>query len=248
MGWGNSQRRRGAAPRYYKLPPPGPGLLIRQTGVAYGDGHAEEPTVTTIRVHSLDGEPLREMANVPAPLGREDAIAVVRIPDPPPDADPDEYYANVRQRLERGVHTTDGFFHLEEATGDPHAPIGGDVLLTRADRQRYKIPIYNLTTGQPLLDIKGEGNLALNFDNSAFHSLFPDAELAIVRIPKPPDRASPEEAAGHKARVQELVEQGIEIDGKRYYLVLATGARKHGDFLFAHTPYWKKIAPTRRPE
>jgi hypothetical protein len=48
--------------------------------------------------------------------------------------------------------------------------------------------------------------------------------------------------------MRELVEQGIAIDGKRYYLVLATGARKHGDFLFAHTPYWKKIAPTRRPE
>jgi len=64
--------------------------------------------------------------------------------------------------------------------------IGGDVLPTRADRQRHKIPIYNLTTGQPLADIKGEGNLTLNFDHSAFHSLFPDAELAIVRIPKPP--------------------------------------------------------------
>jgi hypothetical protein len=44
--------------------------------------------------------------------------------------------------------------------------------------------------------------------------------------------------------MRELVEQGIEINGKHYYLVLATGARKHGDFLFAHTPYWKKIAPT----
>jgi hypothetical protein len=48
--------------------------------------------------------------------------------------------------------------------------------------------------------------------------------------------------------MRELVEQGIEIDNKRYDLVLATGAHKHGDFLFAHTPYWKKIAPTRRPE
>lgn len=37
--------------------------------------------------------------------------------------------------------------------------------------------------------------MALNFDDSAFHSLFPDAELAIVRIPKPPDRASPGEIA-----------------------------------------------------
>jgi hypothetical protein len=44
--------------------------------------------------------------------------------------------------------------------------------------------------------------------------------------------------------MRELIEQGIEIDGQRYDLVLATGARKHGDFLFAHTPYWKKIAPT----
>ena len=64
--------------------------------------------------------------------------------------------------------------------------IGGDVLLTRADRQRHKIPIYNLTTGQPLPDVKGEGTPALNFDNSAFQSLFPKAELAIVRIPRPP--------------------------------------------------------------
>jgi len=44
--------------------------------------------------------------------------------------------------------------------------IGGDVLLTRADRQRHKTPIYNLTTGQPLLDVKGERNLAIHFDNS----------------------------------------------------------------------------------
>jgi len=151
--------------------------------------------------------------------------------------------------LERGVHVPErGFFHLTGATDDPHAPISGDVLLTRADRQRHKIPLYNLTTGQPLPDVKGEGNLAINFDNSAFHPLFPDAELAIVRIPRPPDRASPEEIAAHQARMRELVEQGIEIDGKHYYLVLATGARKHGNFLFAHTPYWKKIAPTRRPE
>jgi len=105
-------------------------------------------------------------------------------------------------------------FRLKGAADDPHAPIGGDVLLTRADRQRYRIPIYNLTTGQPLPDIKGEGNLAIHFDNSAFHSLFPDAELAIVRIPKPPDRASPEEIAEHQARMRELVEQGIEIDGQ----------------------------------
>jgi hypothetical protein len=89
--------------------------------------------------------------------------------------------------LERGVHVPErGFFHLKGAADDPHAPISGDVLLTRADRQRHKVPIYNLTTGQPLPDVKGEGNLALHFDNSAFHCLFPGAELAVVRRPKPP--------------------------------------------------------------
>lgn len=72
------------------------------------------------------------------------------------------------------------------------------------------------------------------FDNSAIHSLFPDAELAIVRMP--PDRASPVEIAEHQARMRELIEHGIEIGGKRYNLVVATGACKHGDFLFAHTP------------
>jgi hypothetical protein len=106
-----------------------------------------------------------------------------------------------------------------KGTADDPVSIGGDVLLTRADRQRYRIPIYNLTTSQPLPDVKGEGNLAIHFDNSAFHSLFPDAELASVRIPRPPDRASPEEVAAHQARMRELVEQGIEIDGQRYHLV-----------------------------
>jgi hypothetical protein len=47
----------------------------------------------------------------------------------------------------------------------------------------------------------------------------------------------------HQARMRELVEQGIEIDGKRYALVLATGARKHGDFLFP--PRWEKRWPWR---
>jgi hypothetical protein len=94
-------------------------------------------------------------------------------------------------------------FRLRGAADDPVA-IGGDVLLTHADRQRHKIPIYNLTTGQPLPDVKG-GNLAIHFDNSAFHSLFPDAKLAIVRIPKPPDRASPGEVAAHQAWMRELV-------------------------------------------
>jgi hypothetical protein len=171
----------------------------------------------------------------------------VRVPGPPPDSTPDElaeHHARVRRRLGHGVHVPErGFFRLQGTADDP-VSIGGDVLLTRADRQRHKIPIYNLTTGQPLPDVKGEGNLALNFDNSAFHSLFPNAKSAIVRIPKPPDRASPGETAEHQARMRELVEQGIEVDGQRYDLVLATGARKHGDFLFAHTPYWKKIAPT----
>jgi len=142
MGWGNSQRRRGAAPRHYNLPPPGPGLLIRQASVAYGDS---SPACSDV---------------------------------------------------------------------DTPTPVGGDSASVRAARQRYKIPIYNLTTGQPLPDVKGEGNLAIHFDNSAFHSLFPDAELAIVRIPRPPDRASSEEVAAHQARMRELVEQGIEIDGQ----------------------------------
>jgi hypothetical protein len=132
-----------------------------------------------------------------------------------------------------------GFFRLQGAADDP-VSIGGDVLLTRADRQRHKIPIYNLTTGQPLPDVKGEGNLTLNFDNSAFHSLFPEAELAIVRIPKPPNRASPGEIAAHQARMRELVEQGLEIDSQRYDLVLATGARKHGAFLLLIPPTGKR--------
>jgi hypothetical protein len=52
--------------------------------------------------------------------------------------------------LEHGIHIPKhGFFHLKGTTDDPHALIGGDVLLTRADRQQYKVPICNLTTGQP---------------------------------------------------------------------------------------------------
>jgi hypothetical protein len=133
-GWGNSQRGGGAAPRHDKLPPPGPGLLIRQASIAYGNSSPASPG-----------------ADTPTPVSR--------------DAAP-----------------------------------------TRADRQRHKIPIYNLTTGQPALDVRGEGNLTLNSDNSAFHSLFPDAELAIVRIPKPPDRASPVEVIEHQARMHELIE------------------------------------------
>ena len=80
-------------------------------------------------------------------------------------------------------------FPLQGAADDP-VSIGGDVVLTRADGQRYKIPTYNLTTGQPLPDVKGGGNLAVNFGNSAFHSLFPEAELITVCVPKPPDRAT----------------------------------------------------------
>jgi hypothetical protein len=63
MGWGNSQRRRGAASRHYKLPPPGPGFLIRQSGIAYGNSSpdAEKGTIPTrVRVYSLDGELLEE--------------------------------------------------------------------------------------------------------------------------------------------------------------------------------------------
>jgi hypothetical protein len=188
-------------------------------------------------VYSLDGEPLGE-STVDLTPGKQDEPIAVRVDQP----------SSSLAILERGVHVPErGFFRLKGVADDP-VPIGGDVLLTRADRQRYRIPIYNLTTGQPLPDVKGEGNLAIHFDNSAFHSLFPDAELAIVRIPEPPDRASPVEVTEHQARMRELVEQGIEIDGKRYDLVLVTGARKHGDFLFAHTLYWKKIAPTRCPE
>ena len=79
MGWGNSQRRRGAAPRHYKLPPPGPGLLIRQTSVAYGDGRpdAEQDTIPTrVRVYSLDSEPLRETTVDLTPRKQDDTIAV----------------------------------------------------------------------------------------------------------------------------------------------------------------------------
>lgn len=209
MGWGNSQRRRGAAPRHYKLPPPGPGLLIRQTGVAYGDGSpdtAQGTIPTRVRVCSLEGEPLEE-ATVDLSSGKQDDTIAVRVDRP----------SSSLTILERGVHIPErGFFRLK-GTADDSVAIGGDVLLTRANRQRHKIPIYNLTTGQPLPDVKGEENLVIHFDNSAFHSLFPDAELAIVRIPRPPDRASPVEVAEHKARMRELVEQGIEIDGKRYY-------------------------------
>jgi hypothetical protein len=201
MGWGNSQRRRGAAPCHYKLPPLAPGFLIRQTGVAYGDGSpdVEQDTIPTrVRVYSLDGELLEETTVDLTPGEQDDTIAV-RV----------DGLSSSPTILERGVHVPErGFFRLKGAADDPHAPISGDVLLTRADRQRHKIPIYNLTTGQPLPDIKG-GNLAVHFDNSAFHSLFPDAELAIVRIPKPPDRASPGEIAEHQARMRELVEQGI---------------------------------------
>jgi hypothetical protein len=69
----------------------------------------------------------------------------VRIPAPPPNSTADEI-ANHYAR-----------FRLQGAADDPHAPISGDVVLTRVNRQRYKIPIYNLTTAQPLPDVKGEG-------------------------------------------------------------------------------------------
>jgi len=199
MGWGNSQRNGGAAPRHYKLPPPGPGLPIRQSSIAYGDGSLaeedgdtqEHQALTRVMVYSLDGEPLEE-TTVDLPPGKQDDSIAVRVDQPSASL----------AILERGVHVSErGFFHLKGAADDPHTPISGDVVLTRADRQRYKIPVYNLTTSQPLPDVKG-GNLAIHFDNSAFHSLFPDAELAIVRIPKSPDRASPEEVAEHQARMR----------------------------------------------
>ena len=176
----------------------------------------EYKTPTRVTVFSMDGEPLEETAIALTPGGREDDAIVVRIPGPSPDSTSDElagYYTHVRRRLEHGVHVPErGLFHLKGAADDP-VSIGGDVLLTRANRQRYKIPVYNLTTGQPLPDVTGEGAVTVNFDNSAFHSLFPDAELAVVRVPKPPDRATETEIAEHQARMRELVEQGSEIAG-----------------------------------
>jgi hypothetical protein len=96
MGWENRQRRRGAAPRHYKLPPPGPGLLIRQTGIAYGDGSpdVEQDTVPTrVRVYSLDGEPLEE-TTVDLTPGKQDDTIAVRVDGPPSSL----------TILERGVH------------------------------------------------------------------------------------------------------------------------------------------------
>jgi hypothetical protein len=96
MGWGNSQRRRGVAPRRYKLPPPGPGLLIRQTGMAYGDGSpdAEQGTAPTrVRVYSLDGEPLEE-TTVDLTPGKQDEPIAVRVDGP----------SSSMAILERGVH------------------------------------------------------------------------------------------------------------------------------------------------
>ena len=85
----------------------------------------------------------------------------MRIPETPPDSTSEEiakHYARVRRQLGHGVHVPErGFFRLRGAADDPHAPISGDVVLTRVNRQRYKIPIYNLTTAQPLPDVKGEG-------------------------------------------------------------------------------------------
>ena len=96
MGWGNSQRRRGAAPRHYKLPPPAPGFLIRQSGLAYGDGHpdTEQDTIATrVRVYSPEGEPLGE-TTVDLPPGKQDDAIVVRVDWPPSSL----------TILERGVH------------------------------------------------------------------------------------------------------------------------------------------------
>jgi hypothetical protein len=149
MGWGNSQRRRGAAPRHYKLPPPGPRFLIRQSGIAYGDGspNAEQDTIPTrVRVYSLDGELLDE-TTVDLPPGKQDDTIALRVDRP----------SSSLSILEHGVHVPErGFFRLQGSADDP-VSIGGDDVLTRAGRQRHKIPIYNLTTGQPLPDVKGEG-------------------------------------------------------------------------------------------
>ena len=96
MRWGNSQRRRGAAPRHYKLLSPGPRLLIRQTGVAYGDGRpdAEQDTIPTrVTVYSLDGEPLEE-TTVDLTPGEQDEPIAVRVDRPPSNL----------AILERGVH------------------------------------------------------------------------------------------------------------------------------------------------
>ena len=96
MGWENSQRRRGAAPRRYKPPPPGPALPIRQTGIAHGDGspNAEQDTIPThVRVYSLDGEPLEE-TTVDLTPGEQDEPIAVRVDWPPSNF----------TILERGVH------------------------------------------------------------------------------------------------------------------------------------------------
>lgn len=91
--------------------------------------------------------------------------------------------------------------------------IGGDVVLTRGGRQRYKIPTYNLTTGQPLPDVKGGGNLAVNFGNSAFHSLFPEAELITVCVPKPPDRAT---IGGSFRRLKPIATSDLTVKKNRH--------------------------------
>ena len=96
MGWGNSQRRRRAAPCHHKLPPPEPGPLTRQTGVAYGDSspNAEQDTIPTrVRIYSLEGEPLEETTIHLTPGEQDDAIAV-RVDGPPSSL----------TILERGVH------------------------------------------------------------------------------------------------------------------------------------------------
>jgi len=96
MGWGNNKRRRGAAPRHYNLPPPSPGLLIRQSGITYGDGRpdAERDTIPThVRVYSLEGEPLEE-TTVDLPPGKQDEPIAVRVDRP----------SSSPTILERGVH------------------------------------------------------------------------------------------------------------------------------------------------
>ena len=94
---GKQRRRRGVTPRHYKLPPLGPGLLIRQTGVAYGDGspNAEQDTIPThVTVYSLDDEPLEETTVDLTPGNQDDDTIAVRVNRPPSSL----------AILERGVH------------------------------------------------------------------------------------------------------------------------------------------------
>jgi len=74
----------------------GPRLLIRQTGIAYGDGRpdAEQDTIPTrVVVYSLEGERLEE-TTVDLTPGEQDEPIAVRVDWPPSNF----------TILERGVH------------------------------------------------------------------------------------------------------------------------------------------------